>query len=360
MKHLSRWILGLLMVSCCASVFAQENSQQEQDRAWWQSGRWHRPQPNPQAKVLPLITVQGNKFVDTNGDTILFRGLAISDPDKLEDQGHWTRRHFEKVRELGAKLVRIPVHPVAWRERTPARYLDLLDQAVDWCTELEMYVIIDWHSIGNLMTGLFQAPMYDTSKKETYTFWRTIAGHFRGHNTVAFYELFNEPTGYHGMLGPVSWSAWKKINEDLITIVRAVDPETIPIVSGFDWAYDLSYIRYEPVNAEGIAYATHPYAMKRKPPWPDKWEENFGFAADHYPVIATELGFGLWGDQQVDESHYGYVILDYLENRGISWMAWVFDADWHPSMIADWDGYKLTDSGEYFKKALHGKVLKKK
>jgi len=28
-------------------------------------------------------------------------------------------------------------------------------------------------------------------------------------------------------------------------------------------------------------------------------------------------------------------------------------------MIADWDDYSLTGCGEYFKKALHGKVLKK-
>ncbi len=35
-------------------------------------------------KTLPLITVKGNKFVDPQGNPVLFRGLAISDPDKLE------------------------------------------------------------------------------------------------------------------------------------------------------------------------------------------------------------------------------------------------------------------------------------
>ena len=60
--------------------------------------------------------------------------------------------------------MRIPVHPVAWRGRTPAKYLQLLDQAVQWCTDLHMYVIIDWHSIGNLKMELFQDPMYDTTQ----------------------------------------------------------------------------------------------------------------------------------------------------------------------------------------------------
>ena len=145
-------------------------------------------------KKMPLISVKGNKFVDPDGKTVLFRGLAISDPDKLEMQGHWSKEHFVKVKEMGAKLVRIPVHPVAWRERTPAEYLKLLDQAVGWCTELDMYVILDWHTIGNLETEVFQDPMYETTKQETYEFWRTMARHYAGHNTVAFYELFNEPT----------------------------------------------------------------------------------------------------------------------------------------------------------------------
>jgi aryl-phospho-beta-D-glucosidase BglC (GH1 family) len=119
--------------------------------------------------------VKGNKFINSKGDTILFRGLAISDPDKIERQGHWNKKHFEKAKETGALIVRIPVHPVAWRERTPEKYLELLDQAVEWCTDLGMYVVIDWHSIGNLGMELFQNPMYNTSKQETYEFWRTIA-----------------------------------------------------------------------------------------------------------------------------------------------------------------------------------------
>ena len=64
---------------------------------------------------------------------------------------------------------------------------------MEWCTELEMYVIIDWHTIGNLKTEIFQDPMYNTTMRETYEFWRTIARHYNGNQTVAFYELFNEP-----------------------------------------------------------------------------------------------------------------------------------------------------------------------
>ena len=121
---------------------------------------------------------------------------------------------------MGAKVVRIPVHPVAWRGRTPAEYIKLLDQAVEWCTDLNMYIMLDWHSIGNLTTGLFQDPMYETTLQETYSFWRIMARHYAGHNTIAFWELFNEPTTYRGQLGTVVWSEWKQICENEITIRR--------------------------------------------------------------------------------------------------------------------------------------------
>ncbi len=329
---------------------------------WWNDRPVGQRVYNTDAKKLPLLAVRGNKFVDAAGTAILLRGICISDPDKLEMQGHWNREHFAKVKEMGARLVRIPVHPVAWRERTPADYLRLLDQAVGWCTELEMYVMIDWHSIGNLVTGVFQDPMYDTTLEETNNFWRVMARHYSGHNTVAFFELFNEPTTYRDQLGPVAWSEWKRIVETQIALIRAANPRVIPVVAGFDWAYDLTPLRLEPIAAERIAYSVHPYANKRPQPWAVQWELDFGFVADKYPVIATE--FGGFPPQPVPSaanpnpapvrnSNYGPEIIAYLESKGISWTVWCFDPEWGPTLIKNWN-YELNPSGEFAKKALRG------
>lgn len=75
----------------------------------------------------------------------------------------------------------------------------------------------------------------------------------------------------------------------MITVIRYSDKETIPIVGGFDWAYDLTPLHNEPINATGIAYSVHPYANKSPQPWAATWEENYGFAADTWPVFATEF-----------------------------------------------------------------------
>ncbi len=346
----------LIVLFWTQNINGQQETGTKDYHEWWNDRNVGRPLNSPYAKKLPLIEVKGNKFVNSTGDTILFRGLSISDPDKVEHQGHWNKEHFVKVKEMGTMIVRIPVHPVAWRERSPQKYLELLDQAVEWCTELEMYIVIDWHTIGNLKMELFQDPMYNTTQQETFEFWRTIARHYNGNNTVAFYELFNEPTIYRGQLGRMTWSEWKKLNEDMIRLIRAYDTETIPLVAGFDWAYDLTPLHIDPIEAEGIGYVTHPYQFKRSKPWEPKWEENFGFASNQYPVLATEFGLFIREGSSIMDNDYGNAIIHYLENKGIGWIGWVFDPEWGPNLLKSWETYELTGGGEFFKQALQGKI----
>ncbi len=357
MKRISLLVAFLTAFVVLPAIHAQQKEKEQSFHAWWNDenvGRWIN---NPNARKLPLVKVKGTRFVDANGDTLLFRGLAISDPDKIEHQGHWGKNHFAKVKEMGATIVRIPVHPISWRDRTPQKYLQLLDSAVAWCTDLGMYVMIDWHSIGNLGMELFQDPMYNTTKTETYEFWRIMARHFRGNTTVAFYEIFNEPTLYRGQLGTMSWSEWKVINENVIHLIRAYDTEKIPLVAGLDWAYDLTPLNVEPINAEGIGYVTHPYPFKRTPPYEPKWDEDFGFAAQRYPVVATEFGFGLGKEGTAENGEYGKTIINYFEKRNISWVCWCFDPEWGPRLLKSWN-YDLTEAGEFFKQAMQRKTDK--
>lgn len=45
-----------------------------QDSTPWYMGTWNRHQPNPKAKDMPLVQIDGNHFVTPDGNTILFRG----------------------------------------------------------------------------------------------------------------------------------------------------------------------------------------------------------------------------------------------------------------------------------------------
>ncbi|WP_075187171.1 glycoside hydrolase family 5 protein [Teredinibacter haidensis] len=325
---------------------------------------WNAPYPTPfDASTLKndmsFVRVEGNKLVNESGDTVVFRGVNISDPDKLSLNGKWSKAHFVAVKSYGANVVRLPVHPVAWQKRGKHEYFKLLDQAVQWANELNLYLIIDWHSIGNLKSGLYQHPMYNTTEQETQEFWRQVAFRYKGVSTIAVYELFNEPTLYNGQLGQITWDEWREINENLISIIYAHDTDVIPMVAGFNWAYDLTNVKKKPFRAKGIAYAAHPYPMKSNKPAAEKpkdWEKTWGYVAKSYPIIATEIG---WMDENLpgahvpvmDDGSYGPAIVKYMADRGISWTVWCFDPDWPPQMISDWE-YTPTEQGEFFRKVM--------
>ena len=306
--------------------------------------------------TLSKIKVESNKFVTDDGKTIVFRGLNSSDPEKLQNNGHWNVEYFQEIKKWGANIVRFPVHPTTWRKLGKENYLKLLDNGVKWASDLGIYVIIDWHSIGNLQTEMFQSDNYETTQKETFEFWRTMSKHFKGNNTIAFFELFNEPTTMNGQLGSCSWQQWKGLNEEMIGIIRANGSDAIPLVAGFNWAYDLTPVRNEPINAVGIAYVCHPYPMKRKKPWESQWTADWGFVSEKYPVILTEIGFSGADDKGahvpvISDESYGDEITKYTAVKGISWVVWVFDPQWAPRLFTDWE-FNPSRQGIYFKNAL--------
>ena len=312
------------------------------------------------------ISVQGNRFVTADGQPIVFRGLAASDPDKLERNGQWKPDYFKAAKSWGANIIRFPVHPAAWRIHGKKNYLKLLDQGVAMAKEQGLYVIIDWHSIGNLPKGkffpvsseLYPPTAYDTSKEETFDFWRTMARRYGKDNAVAFFELYNEPA-LGGNMGSCTWGEWKSLLEELIATIQANGGKAVPLVAGFNFGYDLTPVAKDPINAAGIGYVAHPYPMKAKQPWEEHWTKDWGFVADKYPMILTEVGF-LAPDEPggyvpiVGDESYGDALTSYCAKRGISYTPWCFDIHWSPTLIKDWN-FTPTRQGAYFKKAFQQK-----
>jgi endoglucanase len=59
--------------------------------------------------------------------------------------------------------------------------LILIDKAVKWSKKYGMYLLIDWHSIGNLVQKIYLDPVsaYYTTKKETKGFWKAVAERYK-------------------------------------------------------------------------------------------------------------------------------------------------------------------------------------
>jgi hypothetical protein len=115
-------------------------------------------------------------------------------------------------------------------------------------------------------------------------------------------------------------------------------------------------VRASPIDRPAVAYVTHPYPQKRQPPWEEKWERDWGFVAERYPVFATELGFVGAGERgahvpTIGDESYGEAIVDFFERHGISWTAWVFDPNWAPMLFEDWS-FEPTRQGRFFREKL--------
>lgn len=309
-----------------------------------------------QSAAMEWIVVKGNSFVSESGKTLIFRGLNAPDPDKLVKDGQWNQRYFDEIKNWGANLVRFPIHPRTWRSRGKEDYLKILDEGIGMAQAAGLYVVLDWHSIGNLRTEIFQREGYITTMGETFNFWRDMAQRYGDNPTVAFFELFNEPTTASGKFGTISWDQWKSINEELIELIRANGARNIPLVAGFNWAYSLTDVVDNPINAESIGYVSHPYPQKRKKPWEPQWEKDWGHVSDKYPIILTEIGFCEEGARGahipvIDDGSYPKAITDYAASKGMSYVVWVFDPRWSPMLIEDWD-FTPTKSGKAWKKIL--------
>ena len=302
------------------------------------------------------LSVNGKNIVNESGEVVRLTGVSFSDPDKLDKDGQWNMRYFKEAKNWGCNVVRFPVHPPRLNDRGWDEYFALLDKGVAMAEELGMYVILDWHVIGNMSEDRWFLPIYDTTFEETRKFWKKAAEHFKGNPTVAVYELYNEPTHKNNELGDLSWNKLRTIHETIIDDITAIDDEKIFLVAGMNWGYFLDEVIENPVQRKNVAYATHPYPQKEEAPWEDKWEKSWGHVADTYPIIATEFGFmpetepGAHIPCIADEV-YGEAIMNYFDKKGISFTLWSFDPQWSPTLILDWD-FTLSEQGKFFKPVL--------
>lgn len=159
----------------------------------------------------------------------------------------------------------------------------------------------------------------------TPLFWRQVAQRF-GSETHVLFDLWNEPHD-------VAWSTWKQNAERIIQAIRAEGAsETVVVVGGLDYAYDLQPLLDPQNRITGlgpILYATHPYPLKTLPPaMAPEWDRKFGQVAQLLPVIigeygvddSRESGFGL-GSTEAARLWLAQ-LHRYLDRRQLSALAW--------------------------------------
>lgn len=277
---------------------------------------------------LPALDVEGPDLVTAGGESLRLRGIMPPDPAALAGDGRFSAALFEEIAATGASVVRIAVHPEYWRE-DPDYLWRYLDPAVRWAGEAGLYVIIDWHSIGNVRTG--EAPLrpdlYSHTEELTHEFWAATARYFADTPNVLF-EVFNEPQG-------ITAGEWRAAAQDIVRVIRSQGAEQPVVVGGIAYARDLSWVLEDPVDDPAVVYASHIFPSHAEASWP----RDFGEVAARYPVLLTEWGFAPDGEFYLvgTESGYAQPLMEYTEDVGAGWVACWWDDEWQPAMLAPGD-----------------------
>jgi len=308
-----------------------------------QTGKIGALEPVSNSHRPSLLQTKGNQIVNGSAEIVRLKGLMIPDPARLAGERRYAHTLFETVRATGARVIRIPVHPKFWA-RDPDYIGHYLDPAVRWAGELGMYVILDWHSIGNEVTGYApQVPdLFCHTDAMTTNFWERVASHFKDEPHVIF-EIFNEPEN-------ISAADWRRCANRLVRVIRAQGAGQLIIVGGLEYGRELDWVLREPVAGENIAYASHIFPSHAR----SGWDHDFGSVAARYPVVITEWGFidkkqtPNPSDSYLsgDVGTYGDPLMSYLAKRGIGWVACWFDEQWQPAMLLP-GGNGYTDWGKF-------------
>ncbi len=278
----------------------------------------------------------------------------------------YTITDLENMMAMGADLVRVPIDLHTMSGTGPSYTIHpilflVLDQLVDWCEQLGMYVILDNHTHLTLDA--------DPEKEvRTVAVWRQMAEHFKDRSELVLYEILNEPVGLP------TWE-WGRIQQKAIDAIRAVDTVHTIIVSpaemgSYNVLNDLPWYKddnliytfhfYDPFlfthqgtnwtdpSMASLGGVPYPYVASRMPAMPRsfsgtwleqqyKWYHDAGNAASvanqisipirfgaqrRAPIFCGEFGVWQSGSDSAERAEWYKDVRTLLEANGIPWAMW--------------------------------------
>lgn len=172
---------------------------------------------------------------------------------------HFGKSDFEDIKSLGVEIVRIPIHFEEWSSGKPDYVIpgwlwEKIDSAVEWCTELEMYMIIDFH---NDCDG--KSRTRPDVEKMLLKIWPQIARRYKDSGEYVLYEIMNEPHMRSGNV-EADVAKWGRIQGNVLKAIRAIDARHTVIVGAEDWNSVTQLLKLPDYGDENLIYNFHDYS----------------------------------------------------------------------------------------------------
>jgi cellulase/cellobiase CelA1 len=285
------------------------------------------PSSTVHAISTPWLSVSGRFIRDPQGNNVVLRGVSLIDVSVANSRPRNAQTLTNMLTDAAdgwyARVVRFPVYPNAidgqpgWIANPDAYFNNHLNPAIQNCVSKQIYCIIDWHYISD-----YTSSTIDTT---TRAFWSYVAPRYANTPNVIF-ELYNEP------INPDNWSTWKATAQPWVNLIRSFAPNNLILIGGPRWSQNLSSAASDPFVGSNLVYVAHIYPEHGGQ---STWDSWFGNAANSVPFFITEWGWQQGGAVPTSgtQSGYGVPFSNYMEAKGLSWTAWVFDQFWQPVMF---------------------------
>ena len=293
------------------------------------------------------LQVSGTKLTDESGNIIQLRGVSTHGISWFPDYVNYDA--FATLRDdWGANVVRIAMYPEEYNGYLSggdkAALKQIIDNGVNYATELGMYVIIDWHVLN-------YAPSRHT--QEACDFFAEMASKYSDHDNV-IYEICNEPVG-------ADWNSdIKPYAETVIGTIRQFDDHALILVGTNTWSQDVDSVVGNTLDDGNVMYVAHFYAGTHKENIRNKISTALNAGV---PVFISECSIcdasGNGGIDYASASEW----LDFMNSNQLSFIAWSLSNKAETSALissgcsakSGWSDGDLSETGRWFKSAISGR-----
>ena len=246
------------------------------------------------------LQVIGTQLSNEQGEPLVLRGASLGWHNlwpRFYNEGavKWLAEDWQCTVVRAAMGLEIEDN---YREN-PAFALQCITPVIEAAIDNGIYVIIDFHAHNKYIEG-------------AKAFFAEMASKYGEHPNV-IYEIWNEPDYF-------TWEEVKAYSEEVIGVIRAIDPDNIILVGSPHWDQDLHLVAEDPIrNVSNIMYTMHFYAATHEAWLRDRTDDAI---ARGIPVFVSECGGSeASGDGRLGTEEWETYV-DWMESRQISWVAW--------------------------------------
>lgn len=220
-----------------------------------------------------------------------------------------------------------------------AELTELVRKGTDLAISLGIYVIIDWHVLGEFSPLIYA--------DEAEAFFGKITAHY-GNCPNILYEICNEPNG------TCEWKDIKEYAARVIPVIRKNAPDAVVIVGTPEWSQRCEQALAEPLDFDNIMYAFHFYASTHFARLRDRLRSCL---EGGLPVFVTECSIteaSGHGDIDLSSAADWFSLLDEF---GLSYICWNLSASPEASALiktgckklSGWSDDELKETGLWFR-----------